>query len=164
MSLSSLLFFSIHTDELCVRDDFLFCCVRIHLQCSCMCRSVFWKRLNYVGVVGWTGRIWDDLYAGCIPVVIAESTFFPFETMIDYSKFSLRFSFDELEKIEDTLMQMSPEQRDQMQAEGLKVRDHFVWPATKDILHHNVTAPSALHNLLTELRIRKAILQKMHNR
>ena len=117
---------------------------------------------GFVGVVGWTGRIWESIYAGCIPVVVAENTLFPFEDVVDYTKFALRFGFDELDQIEGKLRSITPEQRDHLQMETLKVRDQFRWPRV-DQLHTNAAiGPSALDHVLRELAFAKQSLRMLN--
>mmetsp|Transcript_12213 Transcript_12213/g.37250 ORF Transcript_12213/g.37250 Transcript_12213/m.37250 type:complete len:536 (+) Transcript_12213:196-1803(+) len=108
------------------------------------------------GVVGWTGRLWDQIYAGCIPVIIAENTLFPFEDRFDYSKFALRFGFDDLGHIERRLLEITPQERDRLQAEGLRYREHFAWPRVDDlILPDRLRSPNAIDNLMNELAYAK---------
>eukprot|EP00188_Purpureofilum_apyrenoidigerum_P001842 Plantae.Rhodophyta-Purpureofilum_apyrenoidigerum.ctg20619.p1 GENE.Plantae.Rhodophyta-Purpureofilum_apyrenoidigerum.ctg20619~~Plantae.Rhodophyta-Purpureofilum_apyrenoidigerum.ctg20619.p1 ORF type:complete len:534 (+),score=83.06 Plantae.Rhodophyta-Purpureofilum_apyrenoidigerum.ctg20619:89-1690(+) len=118
--------------------------------------------LSPPGVVGWTGRLWDQLYAGCIPVIIAEKTLYPFEDRFDYNRFSLRFGFDDLERIEDKLLRITPQERDRLQAEGMKVREQFVWPRVDELhLSDRLHTPNAIDNLVNELAYAK---RKLHQK
>ena len=39
---------------------------------------------------GWSARYEDSTLNGCVPVIIMDNTLGPWETLIDYSKFSIR--------------------------------------------------------------------------
>eukprot|EP00188_Purpureofilum_apyrenoidigerum_P003477 Plantae.Rhodophyta-Purpureofilum_apyrenoidigerum.ctg3650.p1 GENE.Plantae.Rhodophyta-Purpureofilum_apyrenoidigerum.ctg3650~~Plantae.Rhodophyta-Purpureofilum_apyrenoidigerum.ctg3650.p1 ORF type:complete len:574 (+),score=90.91 Plantae.Rhodophyta-Purpureofilum_apyrenoidigerum.ctg3650:142-1863(+) len=79
------------------------------------------------GVVGWTGRVWEALWAGCIPVFLSESTEHPWEDFVQYNKFSVMLNYSDAENIEELLENITPEQRDRLQEEGQRVREIFIY-------------------------------------
>mmetsp|Transcript_23703 Transcript_23703/g.57875 ORF Transcript_23703/g.57875 Transcript_23703/m.57875 type:complete len:486 (-) Transcript_23703:145-1602(-) len=111
------------------------------------------------GTVGWSPRLFDAIYAGCIPVIIAQNTVFPFETEIDYSKFSVRIPTDEAARdpsvIERKLRALGSGAKRRMQEEALRVRDAFVWKADGSYV-----GDGPREFLMRELRRRKLSLQR----
>jgi len=83
------------------------------------------------GVVGWSPRLCDAIFAGCIPVLISHDTVFPFERLIDYSKFSIRLDSLIVVKdpsiVEKKLRSISNKEKDSLQRAGLAVRNAFVY-------------------------------------
>jgi hypothetical protein len=49
------------------------------------------------GVVGWSYRLFDSVFAGCIPVVITVSTHFALQEIFDYHQFALFFKDNEID-------------------------------------------------------------------
>lgn len=45
---------------------------------------------------GWSGRFEDSILQGCIPVVIQDGIFLPFENMLNYESFAVRIREDEI--------------------------------------------------------------------
>lgn len=45
-----------------------------------------------LGYATWSPRLIDSVVAGCIPVIIGDSTNYPFSNLLDYSKFAVRIS------------------------------------------------------------------------
>eukprot|EP00179_Madagascaria_erythrocladioides_P011468 CAMPEP_0198366936 /NCGR_PEP_ID=MMETSP1450-20131203/154931_1 /TAXON_ID=753684 ORGANISM="Madagascaria erythrocladiodes, Strain CCMP3234" /NCGR_SAMPLE_ID=MMETSP1450 /ASSEMBLY_ACC=CAM_ASM_001115 /LENGTH=540 /DNA_ID=CAMNT_0044074405 /DNA_START=95 /DNA_END=1717 /DNA_ORIENTATION=+ len=83
------------------------------------------------GVVGWSPRLSDSVFAGCIPVIIAHDTVLPFERQMDYSKFTIQLDSREVMKdpsiVETTLRGMTDEDKAELQREGLAMRNAFVY-------------------------------------
>lgn len=54
------------------------------------------KRAKFIicprGITPWTRRVFDGIFAGAVPVVISDDIEFPFETFLDWSKFSVKVS------------------------------------------------------------------------
>jgi len=67
------------------------------------------------------------MYAGCIPVFLADRYHPPFADVLDYSAFSMTIPENEIDKIDDILSRVSARHMDRMQAAGLKVRDAFLF-------------------------------------
>ncbi|PON32049.1 Exostosin-like [Parasponia andersonii] len=45
---------------------------------------------------GWSGRMEDSILQGCIPVVIQDGIFLPYENMLNYDSFAVRIREDEI--------------------------------------------------------------------
>ncbi|KAG6690791.1 hypothetical protein I3842_10G030800 [Carya illinoinensis] len=45
---------------------------------------------------GWSGRMEDSILQGCIPVVIQDGIFLPYENVLNYGSFAVRISEDEI--------------------------------------------------------------------
>ncbi|KAG2403424.1 glucuronoxylan glucuronosyltransferase [Vigna angularis] len=45
---------------------------------------------------GWSGRMEDSILQGCIPVVIQDGIFLPYENMLNYDSFAVRLSEEEI--------------------------------------------------------------------
>ncbi|KAM7265504.1 hypothetical protein ACFE04_003187 [Oxalis oulophora] len=45
---------------------------------------------------GWSGRMEDSILQGCIPVVIQDGIFLPYENVLDYKSFAIRIHEDEI--------------------------------------------------------------------
>ncbi|KAG8956524.1 hypothetical protein FRC04_000002 [Tulasnella sp. 424] len=81
------------------------------------------------GTTGWATRLVDSIYAGCIPVLIGESSHQPFYDMIDYSKISIRITAADINRIEEILVtRYTLADVERMQANIMLVRDAFVYP------------------------------------
>ncbi|BEJ15623.1 hypothetical protein CspHIS471_0502280 [Cutaneotrichosporon sp. HIS471] len=79
------------------------------------------------GVAGWSPRVNDALYAGCIPVLIAEASHYPFASMIDWSQISVRIHPTELDQVERILNEIPIERIEQLQANIVAIRDAFLY-------------------------------------
>lgn len=45
---------------------------------------------------GWSGRMEDSILQGCIPVIIQDGIFLPYENVLNYESFAVRISEDEI--------------------------------------------------------------------
>ncbi|GAA5944712.1 exostosin family protein, partial [Sporobolomyces koalae] len=79
------------------------------------------------GIPAWTTRTFEAIYAGCIPAFIVDRNLFPFQDILDYSRFSITIPENEAHKVEDILSAYTPEQLDSLQANLVKVRDAFLF-------------------------------------
>lgn len=76
---------------------------------------------------GWSPRVSDAIYAGCIPVLTAEGSHYPFASFLDWSKFSVRVHPTELDQIESILAAIPLHEVEEMQANLVAVREAFVY-------------------------------------
>ena len=83
--------------------------------------------LIVAGTSGWSPRLIDAVYAGCLPVFIISSTHFPFEDILDYEKFSIYVPEDQLDTIEETLLSYDDSELLSKQNYLLLVRNVFVF-------------------------------------
>uniref|UniRef100_A0A7S3EF44 Exostosin GT47 domain-containing protein n=1 Tax=Rhodosorus marinus TaxID=101924 RepID=A0A7S3EF44_9RHOD len=79
------------------------------------------------GVVGWTGRVWEALYSGCIPVFLSEKTKHPWEEYVDYRKFSIMLDYSFADKLEGFLEAMDMKEIERLQEEGQKYKEMFIY-------------------------------------
>ncbi len=67
------------------------------------------------------------IYAGCIPVLLADGSHYPYADIIDWSKISVRISTTDLDHVEDILAAIPMAEVEQMQANLLAIRDAFIY-------------------------------------
>lgn len=84
------------------------------------------------GIAGWSPRVNDAIYAGCIPVLIAEASHYPFASMIDWSEISVRVHPTELDHIEQILNAIPLERVEQLQANIIAVREAFLYASDEE--------------------------------
>ncbi len=61
------------------------------------------------GIAGWSFRVQDAIYAGCIPLLMADGSHYPYADIIDWSKISVRVHPTDLDHIEEILRQIPME-------------------------------------------------------
>lgn len=76
---------------------------------------------------GWTARFEDAVVHGCIPVIIMDDVHVSFESIIDVSKFSLRYSFNEMAELPEKLLAIKRERIEEMQQNIAKVWRRFFY-------------------------------------
>jgi nucleoside-diphosphate-sugar epimerase len=111
------------------------------------------------GVAGWSPRVNDALYAGCIPVLIAEASHYPFASMIDWSQISVRIHPTELDQVERILNEIPLERVQQLQANIVAIRDAFLYATDErpqDELERRGPMFFALHEAGMRLRTQYA--------
>lgn len=84
------------------------------------------------GIAGWSPRVDDAIYAGCIPVLIAEATHYPFASMIDWSEISVRVHPTELDHVEEILNAIPIERVEQLQANVVAMREAFLYSTDEE--------------------------------
>ena len=84
---------------------------------------------NTPPVLGWTWRIVESIYAGCIPVLIGQKSHYPFFDMIDWGKISISVDPSDLDQLEDILLsRYTLEDIERLQTNVMLVRSAFVYP------------------------------------
>lgn len=79
--------------------------------------------------IGWTTRLMDSIYAGCVPVLIGNTVHQPFFDMIDWGKISVRIEFNEVDRLEEILLsRYSMDDVERFQANMMVIRDAFLYP------------------------------------
>jgi hypothetical protein len=78
-------------------------------------------------IPGWSFRVQDAIYAGCIPVFMSDGTHYPFADILDYSKFSVRVSPTEFDHLEHILRGIPLEKVESMQAHLIAIREAFLY-------------------------------------
>ncbi|GAA6027035.1 hypothetical protein JCM8097_006057 [Rhodosporidiobolus ruineniae] len=79
------------------------------------------------GIPAWTTRTFEAIYAGCIPAFIVDRNLFPFQDILDYSRFSVTIPENEAHRVEEILAAYSPAQLAELQANLVKVREAFLF-------------------------------------
>jgi hypothetical protein len=79
------------------------------------------------GVVTFSFRMMDALYAGCIPVITSVRALSPFFDLIDYSQMLVVVPEMDLMQIESVLLSITPDQKQRMQINWLRVRSMFLF-------------------------------------
>jgi len=81
------------------------------------------------GSTGWTTRVIDSMYAGCIPVFIGHATHYVFHDLLDWSKLSLRIEPHEISHMEDLLLsRYSLTHIERLQRNIMAIRHAFTYP------------------------------------
>jgi len=94
----------------------------------------YWKSLNESafcihspGVAGWSYRLQEIVFLGCIPVLQTDYTHYPHHGVLDYSKFSISIRADDIGNLEKILLSVTMEERREKQLWLLKARDAFIY-------------------------------------
>ncbi|WWC63549.1 uncharacterized protein I303_106153 [Kwoniella dejecticola CBS 10117] len=109
------------------------------------------------GIAGWSPRTNDAIYAGCIPVLIAEGSHYPFVNYLDWSKFSVRIAPTELDRLEQILAAIPLWKVEEMQANLVAVREAFIYSTDEhpeDELDRRGPMFFALHEAAFKVRTR----------
>ncbi|KZO99763.1 glycosyltransferase family 47 protein [Calocera viscosa TUFC12733] len=80
------------------------------------------------GVAGWSPRLSEAIYAGCIPVFIGKASQYPFWDVLDWGKISVTIERKDIQRLEEILMGFSMHEVERMQANLMLVRDAFLYP------------------------------------
>ncbi|CAI9100042.1 OLC1v1036962C3 [Oldenlandia corymbosa var. corymbosa] len=59
---------------------------------------------------GWSGRMEDSIYQGCIPVVIQDGIYLPYENVLNYESFAVRIKEDEIPNLMKVLRGFTEEE------------------------------------------------------
>ncbi|KZT50345.1 glycosyltransferase family 47 protein [Calocera cornea HHB12733] len=80
------------------------------------------------GVAGWSPRLVDAVYAGCIPVFIGQAAQHPFHDMLDWAQFSVTVNREDLQRLERVLLSYTMDEVLEMQQRLMLVREALVYP------------------------------------
>ncbi|PSC74977.1 exostosin-like glycosyltransferase [Micractinium conductrix] len=80
---------------------------------------------------GYGMRLPQALISGCVPVIIQDHVFVPYQDILSYEDFSIRLSNDDLPHIREILKGVSEEQYRQLLDNVLKVAAAFSWDAER---------------------------------
>jgi len=107
-------------------------------------------------------RLFDAIFAGCIPVVVSDDIQLPFTNVIDYSKFLLRFSeADVLANatiVLDALHAFTPVDIERYQENLLFAREKLEFPSMNESDSH---PKGAFLNLLNSLQSRREMFSAL---
>jgi len=120
---------------------------------------------------GWSGGFESYVFAGCIPVVIMDGVLQPFETHLDFSKFTVRIQERDIPNLVAILRGISDRRVAQMQQALEQVRTRFAFwvplldargdVQKPDTLADRRDAPDALSTLMDVLRFK--LVQRLAN-
>lgn len=82
------------------------------------------------GLVGWSQRLIEAVYNGCIPVVSIDMLHLHYHDIIDYSSFCIFIEERNIDTIESILLSVTPAAMELMQARVLKLREAFLYDHT----------------------------------
>lgn len=88
-----------------------------------MTKSVFC--LSPRGLAAWSPRLEEALYAGCIPVIIADYYEPPFSHILNYQEFTIRISSDVWNSTKDVLQRVSMAERERLLRNGRAAQKVF---------------------------------------
>lgn len=74
-----------------------------------------------------TTRTFEAIYSGCIPAFIVDRNSFPFQDVLDYSKFSVTIPEADAHRVDEVLATYTDAQLVELQAHLVKVRDAFLF-------------------------------------
>ncbi|GLJ45744.1 hypothetical protein SUGI_0962680 [Cryptomeria japonica] len=77
-----------------------------------------------------TARISDAIHFGCVPVIISDHYDLPFANVLDWSKFSIVISHNDVQHLKAILLSISEEMYASFLANLHLVRRHFNWNAS----------------------------------
>ncbi|XP_042417435.1 uncharacterized protein LOC122006135 isoform X1 [Zingiber officinale] len=76
---------------------------------------------------GWSGRLEDSILQGCIPVIIQDGIYLPYENALDYSSFSVRIQEDEITNLLQILQRLDETEIDLMLANLHQIWQRFLY-------------------------------------
>ncbi|GAA6016582.1 hypothetical protein JCM10207_002849 [Rhodosporidiobolus poonsookiae] len=79
------------------------------------------------GIPAWTTRTFEAIFAGCIPAFIVDRNLFPFQDILDYSRFSVTIPENEAHRVEEILAAYTDAQLAELQAHLVKVREAYLF-------------------------------------
>lgn len=77
---------------------------------------------------GWGIRISFAISTGCIPLIIQENVFQPFEDVLPYEDFSIRLNNEDIPFLPSILRAISPERIEALQQNLAKYWPSMIWP------------------------------------
>ena len=69
----------------------------------------------------------DAIWAGCVPVIIADHYHLPFSELVDWATFSVIVRESQLDRLKDVLQSIPDEVYAELQRNLAHVRPRFIW-------------------------------------
>eukprot|EP00035_Acanthoeca_spectabilis_P026258 m.461947 g.461947 ORF g.461947 m.461947 type:complete len:493 (+) comp22464_c0_seq1:248-1726(+) len=85
------------------------------------------------GNAAWSPRLDEALYAGCIPVLLADNYNPPFSTILNYSTFSITVDENHFASLGELLDSVSTARKQELLDNGAKIRSFFRYKSYLDI-------------------------------
>ncbi|KAF7055411.1 hypothetical protein CFC21_062940 [Triticum aestivum] len=79
---------------------------------------------------GWSGRMEDSMLQGCIPVIIQDGIFLPYENVLNYNSFAVRIQEDDIPNLIGVLQGMNETQIDFMLGNVRQIWQRFFYRDT----------------------------------
>ncbi|CAJ1889637.1 unnamed protein product [Sphenostylis stenocarpa] len=70
-------------------------------------------------------RVVEAIYTGCVPVLISDHYVAPFSDVLNWKSFSVEVSVEDIPKLKEILLSISPRQYIRMQRRVVQIRRHF---------------------------------------
>ena len=131
-------------------DDVVVSKTRLHEYEAMFLRSKFCVAPHGAG---WGLRLSWAMANGCIPVIIQNQVFQPFEELLPYEEFSVRLGVKDVPKIIPLLRSYDHDRLKQMRLAMAKYWKAFIWHSTAQGTAYNWTIRALkrrLHNLESE--------------
>ncbi|XP_020212411.1 probable glycosyltransferase At5g03795 [Cajanus cajan] len=83
-------------------------------------------------------RVVEAIYTGCVPVLISDHYVPPFSDVLNWKSFSVEVSVEDIPKLKDILLSISPRQYIRMHRRVVQIRRHFEVhspPKRYDVFH-----------------------------
>jgi hypothetical protein len=132
-----------------------------HEYFSAINESVFCPHI--FGVVGWSYRLSDNIYGGCIPVLTSDVTHPPFADILDWSKFSVYVNWRNVEELEEVLLSLRPQEIASKQAHLIQVRDAFIFNKNKIKEEMTGQRKGPLYLSMVSMNMRRATTFPVYN-
>jgi len=104
------------------------------------------------GVAGWAPRVFDAIAMGCIPVLISDYTVYPFQDLLDYTKFAVFVREGEVAVLQDILREITLERMEEMLLALKIVRSSFLYDHTRPMLEDYTPIDWALRSLTLQMQ------------
>ncbi|KAL5569670.1 hypothetical protein UlMin_026245 [Ulmus minor] len=76
---------------------------------------------------GWSGRMEDSILQGCIPVVVQDGIFLPYENVLNYESFAVRIHEDDIPNLINILRKFNETEIEFMLANVKKIWQRFLY-------------------------------------
>ena len=83
--------------------------------------------LHLRGHRGWSPRLMDIVWAGCVPVIIADHYHPPLQGLLDWDTFSIRVREEDVDHLKDILLGISAADYMLLTRRLARARDHLIW-------------------------------------
>lgn len=100
-----------------------------------------------------TARLGDSIFYGCVPVIIADYYDLPWQDILDWSKFSVVVTHDDIPLLRTRLEAVSDERYAELQRNVMVARKHFIW-------HNPAREYDAFHTAMYELWKRRHVVRR----
>ncbi len=116
-------------DYLGLLNDTIFCPQPGGVAGKVFRASCFISQFHCQAPLGWTWRIVESIYSGCIPVIIGQHSQYPFFDIIDWGKISVQVDPSDLDQFEDILLsRYTLRDIERLQTNLMLVRNAFMYP------------------------------------